>query len=102
MPTLTAAVALKPGVSYVTMLVLAALAGVGGGNLGVADRIGGARTTFWSFVLMALAASVVLAASLQKSLILFSIGFIAFYVICVCLTWQCYLRAATRRGLAGV
>ena len=30
------------------------------------------------------------------------IGFIAFYVICVCLTWLCYLRAATRRGLAGV
>jgi NNP family nitrate/nitrite transporter-like MFS transporter len=30
------------------------------------------------------------------------IGFIAFYVICVCLTWLCYLRAATCRGLAGV
>jgi NNP family nitrate/nitrite transporter-like MFS transporter len=157
-----------------------------GGRL--ADRIGGARTTFSSFVLMALAASLVLAASLQKSLALFYvgfialfvlsgigngstykmipaifrsrgrllvaagtdpdtaghdsgrmanavigiagaagaaggvliniafrqsflasgtgdaayIGFIAFYVICVCLTWLFYLRAATSRGLAGV
>ena len=31
-PTVAAAVALKPGVSYGTLLVLAALAGVGGGN----------------------------------------------------------------------
>jgi MFS transporter, NNP family, nitrate/nitrite transporter len=30
------------------------------------------------------------------------IGFIAFYLICVCLIWLCYLRPATRRGLAGV
>ena len=30
------------------------------------------------------------------------IGFIAFYGICVCLTWLFYLRPAARRGLAGV
>jgi NNP family nitrate/nitrite transporter-like MFS transporter len=30
------------------------------------------------------------------------IGFIAFYLICVCLTWLCYLRAGARRGPAGV
>ena len=175
-------------IAYLTFLgpLLGSLSRPLGGRL--ADRIGGARTTFWSFVLMALAASVVLAASLQKSLVLFYvgfitlfvlsgigngstykmipaifrskgqlrvaagadpeaaghdsrrmanavigiagavgaaggvlvniafrqsflasgtgnaayIGFIAFYVICVCLTWLFYLRAATRRGLAGV
>ena len=175
-------------IAYLTFLgpLLGSLSRPLGGRL--ADRIGGARTTFWSFVLMALAASVVLAASLQKSLALFYvgfialfvlsgigngstykmipaifrskgqlrvaagvdpdtaghdarrmanavigiagaagaaggvlvniafrqsflaygtgdaayIGFIAFYVICVCLTWLFYLRTATRRGLAGV
>jgi MFS transporter, NNP family, nitrate/nitrite transporter len=78
-----------------------------GGRL--ADRIGGARTTFWSFVLMALAASVVLVNIAFRQSFLASgtgdaayIGFIAFYVICICLTWPYYLRAATRRGLAGV
>ncbi len=175
-------------IAYLTFLgpLLGSLSRPLGGRL--ADRIGGARTTFWSFVLMTLAASVVLAASRQKSLALFYvgfialfvlsgtgngstykmipaifrskgqlqvaagadpeaaehdsrrmanavigiagaagaaggvlvniasrqsflasgtgdtayIGFIAFYVICVCLTWLFYLRAATRRGLGGV
>jgi nitrate/nitrite transporter NarK len=30
------------------------------------------------------------------------VGFIAFYVICVCLTWLCCLRAGARRGFADV
>jgi NNP family nitrate/nitrite transporter-like MFS transporter len=185
---LTAGKADPVKIAYLTFLgpLLGSLSRPLGGRL--ADRTGGARTTFSIFVLMALAASVVLTASLQKSLILFYvgfialfvlsgigngstykmipaifrskgrlrvapgadpdtaghdahrmanavigiagavgaaggvlvniafrqsflasgtgdaayIGFIAFYVICVCLTWLCYLRAATRRGLAGV
>jgi MFS transporter, NNP family, nitrate/nitrite transporter len=175
-------------IAYLTFLgpLLGSLSRPFGGRL--ADRIGGARTTFWSFAVMAVAAVIVLAASLQKSLVLFClgfiavfavsgigngstykmipaifrskgqlrvaagadpdtadhdsrrmanavigiagavgavggvliniafrqsflaygsgdaayIGFIAFYVICVCLTWLVYLRAASRRRLAGV
>lgn len=30
------------------------------------------------------------------------IGFMAFYAVCVCLTWLVYLRAAGSRGLTGV
>jgi MFS transporter, NNP family, nitrate/nitrite transporter len=48
-----------------------------GGSL--ADRIGGAVTTLWSFLAMAAAAAIVLAASAQKSLPLFYIGFIALF-----------------------
>jgi NNP family nitrate/nitrite transporter-like MFS transporter len=46
----------------------------------LADRVGGARTTFWNFVAMAVAAGLVLLASEQKSLGLFFIGFIALFV----------------------
>ncbi len=46
----------------------------------LADRMGGARTTFWNFVAMAVAAAVVLAASVQESLVLFFVGFIALFV----------------------
>jgi NNP family nitrate/nitrite transporter-like MFS transporter len=45
----------------------------------LADRIGGAVTTLWNFVAMAAAAAIVLAASAQKSLLLFYIGFIALF-----------------------
>ena len=45
-----------------------------------ADRFGGAKTTFFNFVAMAAAASLVLVASYQKSLPLFLIGFIALFV----------------------
>jgi NNP family nitrate/nitrite transporter-like MFS transporter len=48
-----------------------------GGKL--ADRFGGATVTFWNFVGMAAAASTVLAASVQKSLPVFLIGFIALF-----------------------
>ena len=68
-------------VAYLTFLgpLLGSLSRPLGGRL--ADRAGGARTTFSVFVLMALAASAVLAASLQKSLILFYVGFIALFVL---------------------
>jgi NNP family nitrate/nitrite transporter-like MFS transporter len=68
-------------IAYLTFLgpLLGSLSRPLGGRL--SDRIGGARTTAWSFVLMALAASVVLAASLQKSLALFYVGFIALFVL---------------------
>jgi NNP family nitrate/nitrite transporter-like MFS transporter len=46
----------------------------------LADRIGGARTTFWNFAAMAIAATVVLTASREQSLGLFYIGFIALFV----------------------
>lgn len=49
-----------------------------GGRL--ADRLGGARVTFWNFVGMAAAAAIVLAASIQASLALFVAGFIALFV----------------------
>ncbi|GAA3937296.1 nitrate/nitrite transporter [Actinomadura viridis] len=46
----------------------------------LADRLGGARVTFWNFVAMAAAAVVVLAASLQASLPMFLTGFILLFV----------------------
>jgi NNP family nitrate/nitrite transporter-like MFS transporter len=46
----------------------------------LADRLGGALVTFWNFVAMAAAASLVLAASLNRSLPLFIVGFIALFV----------------------
>jgi NNP family nitrate/nitrite transporter-like MFS transporter len=47
----------------------------------LADRYGGARTTFWNFALMALAGAVVLAASAQRSLPLFCAGFVALFAL---------------------
>jgi len=47
----------------------------------LADRVGGARTTFWNFAAMALAAITVLTASREKSLELFYVGFIALFVL---------------------
>jgi len=47
----------------------------------LADRVGGARTTFWNFLAMAAAAFVVLIASGQKSLPLFYVGFIALFAL---------------------
>lgn len=46
----------------------------------LADRVGGARTTVWTFAAMALAAALVLAASKGESLPLFYVGFIALFV----------------------
>jgi NNP family nitrate/nitrite transporter-like MFS transporter len=46
----------------------------------LADRVGGAKVTFWNFVAMALSALLVLIASTQKSLPLFLTGFILLFV----------------------
>ncbi|WP_406106248.1 NarK/NasA family nitrate transporter [Streptomyces sp. NBC_01003] len=50
-----------------------------GGRL--ADRFGGARITLWNFVAMAAATGVVVLASTQKSLPLFTTAFIALFVL---------------------
>ena len=50
-----------------------------GGRL--ADRFGGARVTFWNFTAMAASATVVLVASLQKSLGLFLLGFVLLFIL---------------------
>jgi len=47
----------------------------------LADRVGGALTTFWNFLGMAVCAIVVLVASDQKSLGLFFVGFVALFVL---------------------
>jgi NNP family nitrate/nitrite transporter-like MFS transporter len=47
----------------------------------LADRAGGARTTFWNFAAMAVAGAAVLAASRERSLGLFFVGFIALFVL---------------------
>jgi NNP family nitrate/nitrite transporter-like MFS transporter len=47
----------------------------------LADRFGGARTTFWNFGLMAVAGAAVLAASGRHSLPLFCAGFIALFAL---------------------
>jgi MFS transporter, NNP family, nitrate/nitrite transporter len=66
--------------AYLTFLgpLLGSLIRPVGGML--ADRLGGAKITFWNFVAMAAAAGVVLLASMQKSLPLFLIGFITLFV----------------------
>ena len=47
----------------------------------LADKIGGARVTFFNFIAMAAAATLVLVASLQKSLPLFVTGFVLLFVL---------------------
>jgi NNP family nitrate/nitrite transporter-like MFS transporter len=47
----------------------------------LADRFGGARTTLWNFALLAAAGLAVLAASAQRSLVLFFLGFIALFAL---------------------
>jgi NNP family nitrate/nitrite transporter-like MFS transporter len=66
--------------AYLTFLgpLLGSLIRPVGGAL--ADRLGGARVTFWNFVAMAVGASIVLLASQQRSLTLYLVGFIALFV----------------------
>jgi NNP family nitrate/nitrite transporter-like MFS transporter len=66
--------------AYVTFLgpLIGSLIRPVGGKL--ADRMGGAFVTFWNFVLMAVAAALVLVASLGHSLTMFITGFIALFV----------------------
>ena len=60
--------------AYLTFLgpLLGSLIRPFGGML--ADRLGGARVTFWNFLAMAVGAGVVLLAARQKSLPLFVVG----------------------------
>jgi MFS transporter, NNP family, nitrate/nitrite transporter len=66
--------------AYLTFLgpLLGSLIRPVGGRL--ADRLGGARVTFWNFVAMAGSAGTVLLASAQRSLPLFLLGFLALFV----------------------
>jgi len=66
--------------AYLTFLgpLLGSLIRPVGGRL--ADRLGGAWVTFWNCVAMAVGATVVLIASVQRSLPLFLVGFIALFV----------------------
>ncbi|MFG1607561.1 nitrate/nitrite transporter [Actinoplanes sp. NPDC049265] len=66
--------------AYLTFLgpLLGSLIRPVGGAL--ADRLGGARVTFWTFVAMAGGAGVVLVASQSRSLPLYLIGFVALFV----------------------
>jgi MFS transporter, NNP family, nitrate/nitrite transporter len=66
--------------AYLTFLgpLLGSLIRPVGGAL--ADRLGGARVTFWNFIAMAVGAGVVLLASQQRSLPLYLVGFIALFV----------------------
>jgi MFS transporter, NNP family, nitrate/nitrite transporter len=66
--------------AYLTFLgpLLGSLIRPVGGAL--ADRLGGARVTFWNFVAMGVGASVVLVASQLRSLPLYLVGFIALFV----------------------
>lgn len=47
----------------------------------LADRIGGARVTLWSFVAMAAATGIILVASARHSLALFVVAFVAVFVL---------------------
>jgi NNP family nitrate/nitrite transporter-like MFS transporter len=66
--------------AYLTFLgpLLGSLIRPVGGAL--ADKLGGARVTFWNFVAMAAGASIVLLASQQRSLPLYLVGFISLFV----------------------
>ncbi|MFD8424254.1 nitrate/nitrite transporter [Streptomyces sp. NPDC059466] len=67
--------------AYVTFVgpLLGSLVRPVGGRL--ADRYGGARITLWNFVAMAGATGVVVAASVQRSLPLFTVAFVALFVL---------------------
>jgi NNP family nitrate/nitrite transporter-like MFS transporter len=66
--------------AYLTFLgpLLGSLIRPVGGAL--ADRLGGAKVTFWNFVAMAVGAGIVLLASQVRSLPLYLVGFIALFV----------------------
>jgi NNP family nitrate/nitrite transporter-like MFS transporter len=68
-------------VAYLTFLgpLVGSLLRPAGGWL--ADMAGGARTTFWNFLTMAVATAIVLIASGQRSLMLFYVGFIALFAL---------------------
>jgi NNP family nitrate/nitrite transporter-like MFS transporter len=67
--------------AYVTFIgpLLGSLIRPVGGAL--ADRFGGAKITLWNYVAMAAATTVIIVASMQKSLPLFTTAFIALFVL---------------------
>jgi NNP family nitrate/nitrite transporter-like MFS transporter len=67
--------------AYVTFIgpLLGSLIRPVGGAL--ADRFGGAKITLWNYVAMAAATSVIIVASMQESLPLFTTAFIALFVL---------------------
>ncbi|MFG2554864.1 nitrate/nitrite transporter [Streptomyces sp. NPDC048581] len=67
--------------AYVTFIgpLLGSLIRPVGGSL--ADRFGGAKITLWNFVGMGVATAVIIVASMQKSLPLFTTAFIALFVL---------------------
>ncbi|MGF0176109.1 nitrate/nitrite transporter [Streptomyces sp. Marseille-Q5077] len=67
--------------AYVTFIgpLLGSLIRPVGGSL--ADRFGGAKITLWNYVAMAAATAVIIVASMQKSLPLFTTAFIALFVL---------------------
>ncbi|MFJ9035485.1 nitrate/nitrite transporter [Streptomyces sp. NPDC102406] len=66
------------GVTFIGPLLGSLIRPVGGR---LADRFGGARITLWNFVAMGAATSVVILASVQKSLALFTVAFIVVFVL---------------------
>ncbi|TDD76601.1 NarK/NasA family nitrate transporter [Actinomadura darangshiensis] len=93
--------------AYLTFLgpALGSLVRPAGGWL--ADRLGGARVTFWTFAAMAAAAGLVLAASLRGSLPLFLTAFVLLFVFSGVGNGSTYkmipaiFRAKARTGAAG-
>ncbi|MET8247214.1 nitrate/nitrite transporter [Streptomyces sp. NPDC005202] len=67
--------------AYVTFIgpLLGSLIRPVGGWL--ADRYGGSRITLWNFVAMGAATAVLLAAGMQKSLVLFTVAFVVLFVL---------------------
>ncbi len=67
--------------AYVTFIgpLLGSLIRPVGGSL--ADRFGGAKITLWNYVGMGAATAVIIVASMQKSLPLFTVAFIALFVL---------------------
>jgi NNP family nitrate/nitrite transporter-like MFS transporter len=90
-------------VAYLTFLgpLVGSLVRPIGGRL--ADRVGGARTTFWDFVAMAGAAVTVLVASRVASLGLFYVGFVVLFALSGLGNGSTYkMITATFRGRAEV
>ncbi|GAA3503983.1 NarK family nitrate/nitrite MFS transporter [Streptomyces prasinosporus] len=67
--------------AYVTFVgpLLGSLIRPVGGSL--ADRYGGSRITLWNFVAMGAATAVLIVASMQKSLALFTVAFVVLFVL---------------------